>query len=220
MVHSTENEPPVFVSPTQLSFVKGERLQFQLNATDPEGGPITFSSNLTTGNVDSNLTDNGVWFWTVPVRKGIYKDFTFYAIDECGGMSSPYSPVIEVKDCGCPHGEPCSPDQTYPHGSGHYICHCVVGYTGKRCETDLDECESNPCVNGTCVDVINGFQCNCDNGYEGDQCDVNIDECSSSPCFLGVNCTDLIFGFSCGACPDGYQGDGMTCTGGAVTDAV
>ena len=29
-----------------------------------------------------------------------------------------------------------------------YICKCEAGWTGKRCEVEIDECESSPCVNG------------------------------------------------------------------------
>lgn len=29
-----------------------------------------------------------------------------------------------------------------------YICKCKAGWTGKRCEVEIDECESSPCVNG------------------------------------------------------------------------
>ena len=29
-----------------------------------------------------------------------------------------------------------------------YICKCDAGWTGKRCEVEIDECESSPCVNG------------------------------------------------------------------------
>lgn len=39
------------------------------------------------------------------------------------------------------------------------------GYTGTHCEVDIDECESNPCVNdGICRDLVNGFTCTCQPG--------------------------------------------------------
>lgn len=32
-----------------------------------------------------------------------------------------------------------------------FNCGCYTGYTGKQCETDINECTSNPCqFNGTC----------------------------------------------------------------------
>ena len=37
--------------------------------------------------------------------------------------------------------------------------------------SDIDECESNPCENGsTCLDLANGFNCTCIAGYTGDTC--------------------------------------------------
>ncbi|XP_078383193.1 uncharacterized protein LOC144665774 [Oculina patagonica] len=53
-----------------------------------------------------------------------------------------------------------------------YACHCVKGFTGKHCQTDINECESSPCLNnGTCTDLINGFNCSCPVGFHGDQCE-------------------------------------------------
>ena len=31
-----------------------------------------------------------------------------------------------------------------------YFCECLPGYVGTNCETEVDECVSNPCVNGVC----------------------------------------------------------------------
>lgn len=44
-----------------------------------------------------------------------------------------------------------------------------------RCETNIDECVSNPCVfNGTCLDGINNFTCNCTENYVGDVCEIDV----------------------------------------------
>ena len=36
---------------------------------------------------------------------------------------------------------------------------------------DFNECLSNPCVNGECVDLQDGYQCNCEEGWTGQNCD-------------------------------------------------
>ncbi|CAL8277731.1 unnamed protein product, partial [Gadus morhua 'NCC'] len=47
------------------------------------------------------------------------------------------------------------------------LCVCPQGYTGKRCETDIDECETgrNSCAKDmTCVNVDGGYDCRCPHG--------------------------------------------------------
>ena len=36
---------------------------------------------------------------------------------------------------------------------------------------EIDECQSNPCVNGKCIDEILGWTCECDAGFEGKACE-------------------------------------------------
>ena len=38
--------------------------------------------------------------------------------------------------------------------------------------SEINECESSPCWNGTCVDLINYFECDCHGGYNGTLCDI------------------------------------------------
>uniref|UniRef100_A0A8C3A642 Crumbs cell polarity complex component 2b n=1 Tax=Cyclopterus lumpus TaxID=8103 RepID=A0A8C3A642_CYCLU len=46
-----------------------------------------------------------------------------------------------------------------------------------RCETEIDECESRPCLNGaTCLDRLNHFQCVCVLGFSGTLCESNKEE--------------------------------------------
>ena len=40
-----------------------------------------------------------------------------------------------------------------------------AGYTGYDCETEIDECDSDPCQNdATCVNKIGEYECECPDG--------------------------------------------------------
>ncbi len=40
-----------------------------------------------------------------------------------------------------------------------------LGFTGRYCDSNINECQSHPCTNGgLCVDRRGGFECYCPNG--------------------------------------------------------
>lgn len=87
-----------------------------------------------------------------------------------------------------------------------YTCQCQAGWDQPTCNTEVNECASNPCQNGaSCGDFFNYYVCTCVQGYTGDQCQVEIDECASSPCLNGGECMNLINRFEC-FCPQGWDG--------------
>ena len=54
-----------------------------------------------------------------------------------------------------------------------YRCVCQPGYTDQNCQTNINECASNPCQNGgSCADQVNGFACTCTESYTGNNCEI------------------------------------------------
>ncbi|XP_066540896.1 protein jagged-1b isoform X2 [Hoplias malabaricus] len=85
-------------------------------------------------------------------------------------------------------------------------CVCLMGYTGKYCQTAVGVCDSAPCLNGgQCVEQEKdkSMLCNCPVGYTGMYCEEVIDMCNPNPCQKGVPCRRTDGGYMCG-CPEGY----------------
>lgn len=68
-------------------------------------------------------------------------------------------------------------------------------FTGATCEIQIDECQSQPCLNGArCHDYTDGFACICPSGFQGHKCEFNTDECQEQPCKNGAPCVDGVNG--------------------------
>ena len=114
------------------------------------------------------------------------------------------------------------------------LCDPSPCYPGVECSTEDWFFTCAPCPPGltgdgiTCVVACNDVLCDHETvtlqstltneitGDEASDCSDNItlcftDHCLSSPCYPGVSCSSLASSYSCGPCPPGMTGDGVSC---------
>ncbi|XP_031559900.1 neurogenic locus notch homolog protein 2-like [Actinia tenebrosa] len=104
--------------------------------------------------------------------------------------------------CDCPKNSTCR----YNFADNTHRCECLPGFTGDRCQTNIDDCASNPCQNGaSCQDRVNSYNCTCATGFSGINCQTDVDECTSNPCQNGASCQDRVNSYNC-TCPAGFTG--------------
>ncbi|XP_048577280.1 von Willebrand factor D and EGF domain-containing protein isoform X3 [Nematostella vectensis] len=207
------NSPPVFTTlPVQFALV-GEMFSLQIEALDPDNRRVTYSL----ANTDAQgyvFTPDGQLNITMTTSDS--KTFKFVATDECNA-SDTTTVTVKAMECPCQHGGTCHPHPYHPRGSGQYECACPAGFNGSRCESDIDDCQSSLCVNGTCIDGINNYTCRCHVGYKGALCDEKERICGEDTCYPGVKCREIPDGVLCRSCPDGLIGDGKTCIAPVTT---
>uniref|UniRef100_A0A4W5PNG3 Neural EGFL like 1 n=1 Tax=Hucho hucho TaxID=62062 RepID=A0A4W5PNG3_9TELE len=88
-------------------------------------------------------------------------------------------------------------------------CICPSGFTGRHCETDIDECAEGliQCHNHSrCVNLPGWYHCECRNGFhdngsyliDGSSC-IDVDECATQThtCWNDSVCVNLPGGFDC-----------------------
>ncbi|XP_036174838.1 sushi, nidogen and EGF-like domain-containing protein 1 isoform X2 [Myotis myotis] len=120
-----------------------------------------------------------------------------------GGCAHATSVCLALRPC--LNGGKCIDDCVT--GNPSYTCSCLSGFTGRRCQLDVDECASHPCQNGgTCTHSVNSFSCQCPAGFGGPTCETAPSPCNTKECVNGGRC-QVVSGSAVCECPVGYTGN-------------
>ncbi|XP_061173455.1 uncharacterized protein LOC133182624 [Saccostrea echinata] len=77
----------------------------------------------------------------------------------------------DVNDCA---SHPCLNGKCFDLLGG-YECQCNYGFSGPRCEDNIDDCVYHVCENNaTCIDGAANYTCECESGYKGELCEIAI----------------------------------------------
>ncbi|KFD55427.1 hypothetical protein M513_03767 [Trichuris suis] len=89
----------------------------------------------------------------------------------------------------------------------NFTCRCLSGYNGEHCEIDENDCMSNPCLHGWCIDLLGGYKCICHSGMQGEDCSKSENKCARLDCLKGscmlhngvpyCNCDEDHYGIHC-----------------------
>lgn len=137
---------------------------------------------------------------------GVYLPFSGRLEDEApqtsqfirvGGTAEP--------QLGCSGSRVCVPEPCLNNGSctdlfNLFSCTCVPGWTGERCQENVDECVLHPCVLGVCRDLPGDYECECPDGYAGKNCQEE-DGCQEHRCENGGSCVTTGTGHTCVCTP-------------------
>nr|XP_022341776.1 uncharacterized protein LOC111135745 [Crassostrea virginica] len=101
-----------------------------------------------------------------------FGNFTVNLYFEDNANGTPLSITIKfaVMDSPCHNGGMCQPTSIFPCEDTHrthsfddyYQCNCTGGYQGKYCESDINECLSDPCMHPYfCYNKLDHYVCAC-----------------------------------------------------------
>ncbi|XP_078571534.1 uncharacterized protein LOC144859122 [Branchiostoma floridae x Branchiostoma japonicum] len=157
--------------------------------------PVTFLYNDL-----STMQDQQLWATDQPPMYCVYMDSGAdykFSVAVCSEEHEflCQSDIVTCQQDVCQNGGVC----TSCFSDTHKMCTCLPGFTGVKCEINIDECSSSPCVNGgTCSDGDNSYICTCPQGFQGDNCEHDIDLCNPNPCPFNWNCIDNGGHLTCG----------------------
>ena len=137
----------MFSSTTRYYALFQETLELAIDISDPEGLPVTVSLE---GNSKEAVMRQNVLRWKVSSDSSTH--FSLKATDACQA-SATLNITVNLVDCQCKNGS-CVPHPNEPRGSGFYECKCLPGFSGSKCEKNIDDCQSSPCLRGNILSTF------------------------------------------------------------------
>ncbi|KAE8583490.1 hypothetical protein XENTR_v10020541 [Xenopus tropicalis] len=137
---------------------------------------------------------------------GIYLPFTDHVLPQ----QDQFIRKSDALELGCRGADVCSESPCLHGGTcqdlfNSFSCTCRIGWNGHRCEINIDDCKSSPCLHGFCIDLEADYQCSCEAGYTSRNCEININDCQHHQCLNGGTCVDGVNNYTC-KCPANYAG--------------
>ena len=172
------------ISNKLINFFKGGRCVDQINGYYCMWGDkigLMYERRMENPCTIESLIEGDQFFEVIGPHGNTYLECTgleTFALRKCQGKL--YWHQVE-KICSIEYAPPktdvCKSYPCQNHGVCHdlggynFKCKCKSGYTGSLCETMIDFCLSNPCMNGgRCVPHINGYNCLCQNNVIDKSC--------------------------------------------------
>ena len=95
-------------------------------------------------------------------------------------------PTCEDNVDECASESPCLNGGMCMDTPGSYLCSCQFGFTGDRCQLELEKCDSNPCQNDALCfvpveDSEQTHHCYCVPDYHGPHCEFKYNDCFLPP---------------------------------------
>ncbi|KAM8785549.1 growth arrest-specific protein 6 [Rhynchonycteris naso] len=127
---------------------------------------------------------------------------------------SPYTKTPDFVKCVQNLPDQCSPNPCNKEGThvcqdlmGNFFCQCKVGWGGRLCDKDINECsQKNGGCNQICYNKPGSFHCACYSGYvlsQDSRTCQDIDECADTDACGEARCRNLPGSYSC-LCEEGY----------------
>ncbi|XP_063522996.1 protein eyes shut homolog [Pongo pygmaeus] len=106
---------------------------------------------------------------------------------------------------------PCKNNSTCIDLYKSYRCECTSGWTGQNCSEEINECDSDPCMNGgLCHEstIPGQFVCLCPPLYTGRFCHQRYNPCDllHNPCRNNSTCLALVDGNQHCICREEFEG--------------